>query len=387
MKLGQKKESEASRDAEREAGLALDIARRVSAAEGERWSADRVMRDFNNAKTSGEKMIALGQLRDGRYDRRAAIDALTRALKDKEVGVRVLAAELLFQWESSDGKDALLKIVADAQATPAAELIHVVGAAEILSNNKVAIPYDSLIVLYRETRDAGVLRVMATERDERYLPILLERARTNPSGMVRLIGDLGAAGGYDVAKQVFERSRNPEVRVNAAWAMYRCGADEAALAFLVAQAQAGLDGKAGADFSAADLAIQHLALTPSASSRQVLEAAVQSKNGITSSTALASLYFVQKDIAFADRFIAGYLENVAVQAAQTGASGTVPKPLPSVSYDLVWRIVRDRNDNRLTSLAVAANQGRSESILGSAGGFPARNAWLRGYLRIPPGDH
>jgi len=371
-----------SRDVKREAGALLEIARRVTSAERDRWSADRVISELKSAKTSADKQRTLGQLRDGRYDRKAAIEALRLALKDDDIAVRVLAADLLFQWGSTDGKQTLLKIVSEARSTPAADLIQVVRAAEVLSNNKETIPYDSLVALYRETRDAGVLRVMAAQKDDRYLAFLLERARAEPNGMVRLIGDLGASGGYDVAKQVFERTRSPEVLVDAAWAMYRCGGDEQALAYLVAQARAGLEGKQGTDPFAANLAIQHLALIPSESARQVLEEAMQSSNGSASSAALASLYFVQKDFAYVDQFLITYLEHPSTQAQQAGDGAA--KPMWSVNQNLIWRIVRERNDPHITSLAITANRGRSEDFLGTAGAFPVANTWLRGYLRMIP---
>lgn len=378
----QSKETNPFGSADREAQKILDLVEQIGVERIERWSADRVARELGVTESPADRRRVLAQLRDERYDREAVIRVLRVALRDKDTALRVLAADLLYQWGSAEGKETLLGIISATRSIPAAELIHVIRAAEVLSDNRERIPYESLVALYEETRDGGVLRVMAAQKDERYLPYLLERARLDPNGMVRLVGDLGVPGGYPVAKQVFEGTRNMEVRVDAAWAMYRCGADESALSFLIEQAQSVLEQRSGVDSFASNLALRHLALIPTHRALPVLQTALHSRDSASSNTALASLYFVQKDVHYVDRFIEEYLRHASAQVQQHGEA--VVKPIWSVDPNLVWRIVGERNDPKLTSLAFAANKERSDQFLGRTKGIRSPSTWLKVYLRELP---
>lgn len=361
-------------DDESKARLLLALADEVGKATAVRWSAQRVADNYRRAATAEGRHRALAELRDSRFKRDDAARVLRDALRDTDVGVRVFAANLLYEMGLADGKETLLEILRSARSLTPHELTEVVTAAQILDRHREIIPADLLIELYEETEYGGIVRLMALQGDERYLPYLIASARKEPNSSVHSFGLLGVSEGHVMASQVFKNTRSAEVRVAAAWAMFRCGGDLDALAYVLDQAAArlGQGVKEGYDPDASGAAIRLISITRNESVLPLLHQAVMVNSSSTSGTALASLFYVQNDAAFVDQFVRNYLSDPAVRESS------------AVDPNLVWQIAASRNDQSLSALAYAANPDRTRRLIIEGKDRPVVEVWIRQYLSDIP---
>jgi hypothetical protein len=361
-------------DEEREARLLLALAEEIKKASAVRWSAQRVADNYRRAATAEARRLALAEFQDWRFKREDAAAVLRVALRDTDVGVRVYAANLLYQMGLADGKEILLEVLRSVRSLAPQELMEAITAARILDRHREVVPPDLLIGLYEETGYPGVIGLMAAQGDKIYLPYLLEAARMQPNGTVHALGLLGAPEGYALAKQVFENTRNAEVKVMAAWALFRCKGDPVAFDYVLSQAAARLEPENRKDYDpyAAQAAMRIIAATPAEPIRPLLHQAVNASDSQMSGMALASLFYIQNDTVFVDQFVRNYLSDPIVRERS------------AVDPNLVWRIAAARNDPSLTALAYAANADRTKQLIIEGKDRPVMDVWIRLYLSDIP---
>lgn len=361
-------------DDESKARLLLALAEEIKKTSAVRWSVQRVADNYRRATTAEARRLALAEFQDWRFKREDAAQVLRGALRDADVGVRVFAADLLYQMGLADGKETLLEILRSVRSLTPHELLEAVTAAQILDRHREIIPADMLIGLYEETHYPGIIGLMAAQGDKNYLPYLLEAGRKQPNGNVHSLGLFGAPEGYALAKQVFENTRNAEVKIIAAWTLFRCNGDREALAYVLDHAAARLGSRVaeGYDPYASGAAMRLLGITRDESIRPLLHQAANSSDSQTSGMALASLFYVQNDAAFVDQFVRNYLSDPGVRERS------------AVDPNLVWRIAASRNDPALNALAYAANADRTKWLIIEGKDRPVVEVWIRQYLSNIP---
>ncbi|HTL68433.1 MAG TPA: HEAT repeat domain-containing protein [Lacunisphaera sp.] len=335
------------------------------ARDQERFSINRVVEKLRKAVDGRERWLALSELRDPRFKRDDAIRVLQSALTDPDLKVRINAADLLFSLGSAAGRETLLQILRaapDAQGEAAPELLH---AADVLDRNLQAIPADLLLGLQKAFGNRWVAGIMAIQGNPQFLPYVEAAAREETiAGTLRNLGLLGSVDGYAFAKETYESTTDMRTRVAAAWAMFALAGDRAALNFVTAvaaQKSGGENGDQPADPYVIQEAWRELYVTNDPAVRELLSEAATSGDA----SALASLFYVQADYEFVDRFVRDYLQD--------------PKAYPKADPALIGRIAAARNTPDLSTLASASSEVFRQFYYEPARGVPVES-WIGHYL-------
>lgn len=346
--------------------------------EAERSSTRRIEAALRTTSVAEDRKRLLGEMRNRHYARDEAIALLTAYLNDPDAGVRVYAAELLYEMGSAAGREALLHVMRSAVDPSAPNLSAAVSAAKVLNRFRELIPRHLLIELYDKRGHPGLLGVMAMQGDPAYARFILEIGEepSNVIGAVHKLGVLGAPEGYSFAKQVFESTHNERAKVAAAWAMFRTAGDHNALDYVIRIAGGeprDLNGYKGTgDLQAIHDAMRLVYITKDAAVRQLLRDSVASPYTSISSSSLVSLFYIQEDYGFVDDYLRRYFSDPAIKADS------------SIDGNLAWRIAVARNNPSLTALARESNSTGYQYHFVEMNGRSVVEAWIWSHLSDIP---
>lgn len=340
------------------------------AEEAQRFSAERVESNAAKAANEKERRLALAEFRDPRFPRDDAIRSLKTFLSDPSLNVRVYAAELMFKLGSKDAREMLLATLRSAPTLSLAELEDVVQAAQLLHRYGDDVPADLLIPVIKLRGARGLIGIMSAQHDPAFEPYLLAAARENPVGMMTHLGEAGIQEGYAIAKEKFENSTSPRIRVMAAWTMFQLKGDRDAFdhVFAVARGERGT-GNGQADSDANMEARRRLYGVKDTAVRDFLRKQARETDALTNTCAIASLFYVQKDYAFVDAYLAEYLENPRNHVQKDGA--------------LMARLAVARNQPGLNELLAEQSSEFKKFFLAPARGVPPES-WIHLYLSDLP---
>lgn len=319
----------------------VEILDSVRTAEDRRFSADRVAEAYHAAPDAKARRLALAEFQDPRFPRADAIRVLTAALADGERSVRVYACTLLYALGSSAGKDTLMTVLLEGPGLPEADLSLALQAAQILDSHHEAIPRAMLLALRPRFQRRELNGVMARQGDPAYLPYLMPSTPQETAGPGTLwnLAVLAAPESLDFVRKVFATTSNRGTKVAAAWAMYRIDGDLAALEYVLQLAERALDAPVPGVLpnDSADFAWRAVRGIRHERARALLRRSIESSPGRSFTADLTSLYFVQRDCDFVDRYLQAYL--------------TDHKSHPYADIALIARLIAARNTPELNRLA------------------------------------
>lgn len=344
-----------------------EILASIRTAEARRFSADRVAEAYHAAPDAKARRLALAEFQDPRIPRADAIRVLTAALADGERSVRVYVCTLLYGLGSSAGKDTLMAVLLEGPGLPEADLPLALQAAQILDSHHEAIPRDVLLALRPRFQRHELNGVMARQGDPTYLPYLMPgTGESAGTGTLWNLAVLAAPESLPFVREVFETTRNRTTKVAAAWAMYRIDGDVAALEHVLQLAERALDPPVPGvpPDDAVDFAWRAIRGIRHERARDLLRHSIESSPGRSFTADLTSLYFVQRDYDFVDRYLHAYL--------------TDRKSHPQADIALIARLVAARNNPELNRLAAQMPEVARKFYFEPAQQFPAEY-WNRHY--------